>query len=167
LVVRRNSTQDICATRGGAFGLKSVGSIVQVASERALFAQLIELIRRHVAATASNDQLSCVYGIMSSCSCLYPRVDPDILIGYEIERESWGYLRDRGQKLGINIISEFSRVPKHDSTFTTNTITVSGDDDEESPALKFPGTKRFAASSAAVLFLLSFSEKKGSGFFLS
>lgn len=37
---------------------------------------------------------------------------PDILIGYEIQRSSWGYLCRRAANLNINLTSELSRMPK-------------------------------------------------------
>ncbi|KAI5736796.1 hypothetical protein M8J76_007192 [Diaphorina citri] len=36
--------------------------------------------------------------------------DPDILIGYEIETLSWGYLLERGYVLGLNLNQELSRI---------------------------------------------------------
>ncbi|KRT82159.1 hypothetical protein AMK59_4402 [Oryctes borbonicus] len=38
--------------------------------------------------------------------------DPDILIGYEIQMLSWGYLIERGYTLNLNLISLLSRVPQ-------------------------------------------------------
>ena len=38
-------------------------------------------------------------------------VDPDILIGWDIERYSWGYLLARGRALGIKLERDFSRTP--------------------------------------------------------
>lgn len=37
--------------------------------------------------------------------------DPDILAGYEIEMNSWGYLMDRAKSLNLNIAPKLSRVP--------------------------------------------------------
>ena len=37
--------------------------------------------------------------------------DPDILAGYEIEMNSWGYLIHRGYILNLNLINSLSRVP--------------------------------------------------------
>lgn len=41
---------------------------------------------------------------------LVRKVDPDILSGFEIERSSWGYLIDRGNVLGIDMLVCLSRV---------------------------------------------------------
>lgn len=41
---------------------------------------------------------------------LIKEFNPDILIGYEIEMASWGYLIDRGYVLSLNLITELSRV---------------------------------------------------------
>ncbi|CAH2007335.1 unnamed protein product [Acanthoscelides obtectus] len=37
------------------------------------------------------------------------KCDPDIVAGYEIQMLSWGYLIDRGNTIGINMISELGR----------------------------------------------------------
>ncbi|KAB7506189.1 DNA polymerase zeta catalytic subunit [Armadillidium nasatum] len=37
--------------------------------------------------------------------------DPDILVGYEVQMSSWGYLLERGTTLIENIVSRLSRVP--------------------------------------------------------
>jgi hypothetical protein len=39
------------------------------------------------------------------------RLDPDILVGYEIQMLSWGYLLQRGASLNINICARISRLP--------------------------------------------------------
>lgn len=36
--------------------------------------------------------------------------DPDILCGYEVEMDSWGYLFGRAQALGLEIVKEVSRI---------------------------------------------------------
>ena len=38
--------------------------------------------------------------------------DPDILVGYEIQSSSWGYLIERASVLHLNLISELSRMSK-------------------------------------------------------
>lgn len=40
------------------------------------------------------------------------RWDPDILVGYEIQKSSWGYLLERGSQLRLDLASMLSRVPK-------------------------------------------------------
>ncbi|XP_017786334.1 PREDICTED: DNA polymerase zeta catalytic subunit [Nicrophorus vespilloides] len=57
--------------------------ILYVADELALYKQLLELVKTH---------------------------DPDIFVGYEIEMNSWGYLIDRGYTLGINYLTQLSRI---------------------------------------------------------
>ncbi|XP_055328989.1 DNA polymerase zeta catalytic subunit-like isoform X2 [Paramacrobiotus metropolitanus] len=39
-------------------------------------------------------------------------LDPDILIGYEVQLSSWGYLIERGNALGINVLRLLSRLSK-------------------------------------------------------
>lgn len=41
--------------------------------------------------------------------------DPDILVGYEVQRASWGYLFDRGKALGIDISARLSRLKQTES----------------------------------------------------
>ncbi|ORE18622.1 ribonuclease H-like protein [Rhizopus microsporus] len=36
--------------------------------------------------------------------------DPDMLVGYEVQNSSWGYLIERGAHLGINVVDELSRM---------------------------------------------------------
>lgn len=36
--------------------------------------------------------------------------DPDIMCGYEMERNSWGYVLERAQILGLEIVREISRI---------------------------------------------------------
>ncbi|KAM3602464.1 uncharacterized protein V6R79_004647 [Siganus canaliculatus] len=39
------------------------------------------------------------------------RFDPDILVGYEVQMHSWGYLLQRASVLGVNLCQQLSRVP--------------------------------------------------------
>ncbi|KAM9704047.1 DNA polymerase zeta catalytic subunit isoform 3-T3 [Menidia menidia] len=39
------------------------------------------------------------------------RFDPDILVGYEVQMHSWGYLLQRAAALGVNLCQQLSRVP--------------------------------------------------------
>lgn len=39
-------------------------------------------------------------------------VDPDFLVGYEIQKGSFGFLIGRGEVLKLNVLQELSRVPK-------------------------------------------------------
>lgn len=57
--------------------------IKYVNTETELLAEIIECVRRH---------------------------DPDIMCGYEIEMNSWGYLIERCQVLGMEIIMQLSRI---------------------------------------------------------
>ncbi|KAI7873132.1 ribonuclease H-like domain-containing protein, partial [Mucor mucedo] len=36
--------------------------------------------------------------------------DPDMLVGYEVQNASWGYLVERGVELGIHLLDELSRI---------------------------------------------------------
>jgi DNA polymerase zeta len=37
--------------------------------------------------------------------------DPEILVGYEVQMSSWGYLIERAAKLGFNLAPKLSRMP--------------------------------------------------------
>ena len=39
------------------------------------------------------------------------RFDPDILVGYEVQMRSWGYLLQRAAALGVDLCQQLSRVP--------------------------------------------------------
>uniref|UniRef100_A0AAX7TQM8 DNA polymerase zeta catalytic subunit n=1 Tax=Astatotilapia calliptera TaxID=8154 RepID=A0AAX7TQM8_ASTCA len=39
------------------------------------------------------------------------RFDPDILVGYEVQLHSWGYLLQRSSALGVDLCQQLSRVP--------------------------------------------------------
>ena len=65
-------------------GVSSRVNIIHVASEGELFDVLVQI----------------VYSL-----------DPDILIGYEVEQLSWGYLIERGMHLNKNLIKLLSRTP--------------------------------------------------------
>lgn len=44
------------------------------------------------------------------CLCSF-RSDPDILVGYEVQMHSWGYLLQRAAALGVDLCQQLSRVP--------------------------------------------------------
>ncbi|CAM1296166.1 REV3L (predicted) [Pycnogonum litorale] len=44
------------------------------------------------------------------------RYDPDILVGYEIQMLSWGYLIDRASHLNVNLCPRLSRVPNSENS---------------------------------------------------
>lgn len=39
------------------------------------------------------------------------RFDPDILLGYEVQMRSWGYLLQRAAAIGVDLCQQLSRVP--------------------------------------------------------
>lgn len=69
---------------GLALGLGDRASITAVPDEASLLLALIHLVRTW---------------------------DADILAGYEVQRESWGYILDRGKALGMPLLSLLSRTP--------------------------------------------------------
>lgn len=44
-------------------------------------------------------------------SSLLSRYDPDILLGYEVQMHSWGYLFQRAAALNVDLCRMISRVP--------------------------------------------------------
>lgn len=58
--------------------------------------------------------------------------NPDIFMGYEIEMLSWGYLIQRGYVLGINLLTQLSRIPSQkpmktdDQSDPTSELILSG-----------------------------------------
>ncbi|XP_078322604.1 uncharacterized protein LOC111104775 [Crassostrea virginica] len=42
---------------------------------------------------------------------IFSKWDPDILVGYEIQRFSWGYLFQRASHLSVNLCAQMSRIP--------------------------------------------------------
>lgn len=45
------------------------------------------------------------------------RIDPDMVVGYDTRRYSWGYLVERSIALGRNLLSALSRYPIGESLF--------------------------------------------------
>ncbi|CAI9566961.1 unnamed protein product [Staurois parvus] len=53
---------------------------------------------------------------------LIRRYDPDILLGYEVQMHSWGYLLQRASALNVDLCKQISRIPedKNENRFTTD-----------------------------------------------
>ncbi|XP_018415790.1 PREDICTED: DNA polymerase zeta catalytic subunit [Nanorana parkeri] len=53
---------------------------------------------------------------------LIRRYDPDILLGYEVQMHSWGYLLQRASALNVNLCQQMSRIPedKNENRFTAD-----------------------------------------------
>ena len=55
--------------------------------------------------------------LLSSLASLVRDHDPDILVGYDVQRMSWGFVLKRASHLGLSLSSsDFSRVPFHKSS---------------------------------------------------
>lgn len=50
-------------------------------------------------------------GLFERLVDLVKKWDPDIFVGYEIEMASWGYVIQRSQAIGVDIVPSISRVP--------------------------------------------------------
>ncbi|XP_045429050.1 DNA polymerase zeta catalytic subunit isoform X11 [Pipistrellus kuhlii] len=50
-------------------------------------------------------------GLFQEIADIIKRYDPDILLGYEIQMHSWGYLLQRAAALSVNLCQMISRVP--------------------------------------------------------
>ncbi|KAK7079689.1 error-prone translesion synthesis, partial [Halocaridina rubra] len=59
-----------------------------------------------------HDELALLNEIVS----LVTSWDPDLLVGYEVQMSSWGYLLERGSALNVEIVSRLSRVPEGSSS---------------------------------------------------
>ncbi|XP_071136539.1 uncharacterized protein [Mytilus edulis] len=64
-----------------------------------------------------DDNLQIAYveteiGLFNSFKDLITRLDPDLLVGYEIQKSSWGYLLQRAAQVGIGLCSQISRIPE-------------------------------------------------------
>lgn len=51
---------------------------------------------------------------------LIHRYDADILIGYEVQKSSWGYLVERAAALNINLTGQLNRIPGDYKLVTSN-----------------------------------------------
>lgn len=49
--------------------------------------------------------------LFEEISNIIRKYDPDILIGYEVQMHSWGYLLQRASTLGVDLCQQLSRVP--------------------------------------------------------
>lgn len=58
-----------------------------------------------------NQQMSCGEGGLWPVLTCPGRFDPDILVGYEVQMHSWGYLLQRAAVLGVDLCQQLSRVP--------------------------------------------------------
>ncbi|XP_053566840.1 DNA polymerase zeta catalytic subunit [Bombina bombina] len=69
--------------------------VTYAADEKELFEKLLELIRRY---------------------------NPDILLGYEVQMHSWGYLLQRASALNVDLCQQMSRIPddKNENRFTSD-----------------------------------------------
>ncbi|KPJ19017.1 DNA polymerase zeta catalytic subunit [Papilio machaon] len=56
--------------------------------------------------TYVENEIKCIEKLIKSVK----ENDPDILCGYDIEMNSWGYIIERAQNLGIEVIMEISRI---------------------------------------------------------
>lgn len=56
--------------------------------------------------TYVDNEIKCIEKLIQ----LVKENDPDILCGYDIEMSSWGYIIERAQNLGIEVIMEISRI---------------------------------------------------------
>lgn len=66
-----------------------------------------ERIGRGTQTTYVNDENELLLELVE----LVKKWDPDIFAGYEIEMASWGYIIQRAQVIGLNLMPQLSRVP--------------------------------------------------------
>lgn len=76
-----------------------------VESELAAFDALVKIVRMYVL------RLVALSYSPARLAVLFFRYDPDILVGYEVQLLSWGFLFERAQFLGIELCALVSRIP--------------------------------------------------------
>ncbi|XP_074541987.1 DNA polymerase zeta catalytic subunit isoform X2 [Halichoeres trimaculatus] len=61
-------------------------------------------------------------GLFQELITIMRRFDPDILVGYEVQMRSWGYLLQRASALGADLCQQLSRIPgdSKDNRFTAD-----------------------------------------------
>lgn len=61
-------------------------------------------------------------GLFQELIFIMRRFDPDILVGYEVQMRSWGYILQRAAVLGVDLCQQLSRVPgdSKDNRFTAD-----------------------------------------------
>lgn len=67
---------------------------------------LARLALRKYQGVSFEDEMSLVTGFLSDIN----DIDPDVLIGYEVQLGSWGYLFERGGAIGVDIAASLSRL---------------------------------------------------------
>ena len=69
---------------------------------------------------------------------LVMRIDPEILIGWELETLSWGYVFLRASNLGMNLSKRISRIPETQCLWD-NKERTGGPDVDHLAEVKLPG----------------------------
>ncbi|XP_075752219.1 DNA polymerase zeta catalytic subunit isoform X2 [Rhipicephalus microplus] len=93
----------------GAMHWCSVGDPRQVDMEDLVGASLY---RTGVATTSLRTQVvRSELDLLHAVVELVHRWDPDVLLGYDVERASWGYLCDRAERLDLDLYARLSRAP--------------------------------------------------------
>ncbi|ONK63448.1 uncharacterized protein A4U43_C07F15260 [Asparagus officinalis] len=83
-----------------------------------------ELFRRHVDGV-SNCQFSSFNDeklLLDHFVGMITSFDPDILMGWEIQGGSLGFLAERAAHLGVNLLKKISRVPSHETKFKASDL---------------------------------------------
>jgi DNA polymerase elongation subunit (family B) len=89
-------------------GVEFEGNVTITYSERELFESFASIVQ--VLYT-----FRICFSYKNIKNILFKEMSPDILVGYEVQRSSWGYLCRRAATLNINYAVNLSRMPS--STF--------------------------------------------------
>ncbi|XP_071800751.1 DNA polymerase zeta catalytic subunit-like [Asterias amurensis] len=71
--------------------------------------------------------------LLDQILCVIRKYDPDILVGYEIQQHSWGYLLERAAFLDVDLCTQISRLPefKKESHFASERDAYGADHQSE------------------------------------
>lgn len=77
---------------------------------------------------------TCEEDLFCNIVTLIGECNPDILIGWELETLSWGYVLQRAGHLGANLVTSISRIPGSKCTWEFQTMDL-----EALAEIKLPG----------------------------
>ncbi|KAJ7418270.1 DNA polymerase zeta catalytic subunit [Willisornis vidua] len=109
-------------TRSGVTGLE----VNYATDERTLFQEVVNIVKRQIVpffykCRYYQIEKVCPTG-MREAKFEELRYDPDILLGYEVQMHSWGYLLQRAAALNVDLCQMISRVPVKETRIVALTI---------------------------------------------
>ncbi|CAN7988516.1 unnamed protein product [Ixodes hexagonus] len=110
-IVGALSVREVRSAQQGASPLE-VGDLEDLVSGSRATPKGCSLLWRSGVTNLKVDEVAGEMDLFDALVTLIRRWDPDILVGYEIQKSSWGYLLERGSYLRLDLASMISRVPK-------------------------------------------------------